>query len=109
MKMTNGRCQLYRHFSKDGKLLYIGITTHESGRRKQHQVEAKWFAEIANVEVVEFETREQAAEAERAAIASEAPLFNIESRRTLSKKPEAGRKRDERERMRERGFVLRQF
>jgi len=101
----SAKCQLYRHFSKDGQLLYVGITDCESRRRAQHKIEAKWFGEIANVEVVEFASRELAAAAERAAIETERPIFNIESRRAISEKPEARRKRDERDRYRAAGLV----
>src|ERR1043166_6396336 len=98
------KCQLYRHYDANGKLLYVGISNSETKRRKEHKIEAKWFQEIARVEVVDFESREDAAAAERTAIAAEQPIHNNESRRTISQKLEAERKRQERARKREAGL-----
>lgn len=97
------KCTLYRHFDAQGNLLYVGITNYEPKRRNEHKLEAKWFKEIARVETAEFDTRAEAAVAEITAIFTEKPLHNIESRRVISQKAEAQRKRLERERKRTSG------
>lgn len=98
------KCSLYRHFSSDGTLLYIGISNLEKRRRLQHKSEDKWFKEIARVEVVDFPSREEAKKAERESIERERPKYNIESRRVLSQKPEARRVRAHRARLKESGL-----
>jgi predicted GIY-YIG superfamily endonuclease len=98
------KIQLYRHFAKDGTLLYVGISKSEVKRRKQHAGEAKWFSEINRVEIEEFENREAALAAEKAAILTERPVHNIESRRVLSKKADAKRQAKMRLKRRADGF-----
>ncbi len=98
-------CTLYRHFDAQGNLLYVGITNYEPKRRMEHKLSAKWFKEIARVETAEFDTREQAAAAEIAAILVEKPLHNIESRRVISQKAEAQRKRLQRARQSAQGLA----
>lgn len=67
---------LYRHFSQDGELLYIGISLSAVQRLKQHKADKGWAGEIASVHIDYFPTRAAALEAERNAITREKPLFN---------------------------------
>lgn len=69
--------QLYRHFDDKGKLLYVGISLSALARLCQHRVHSEWYARIRNVTIQNFDTREQALEAERLAIQNEKPLHNI--------------------------------
>lgn len=71
------RTALYRAFDAHGSLLYVGISINALRRIAQHSDNAIWFSELASFEVEWFETRSEAAEAEKAAIQSEAPRFNI--------------------------------
>jgi DNA-binding transcriptional regulator YiaG len=68
---------LYRHFSTSGELLYVGISLHAVTRLPQHKSSAPWFDSVASVTMDAFETKSEAAEAERRAIASEKPRFNV--------------------------------
>ena len=68
--------QLYRHYSADGELLYVGISLSAINRLQQHSDSAAWFPSIAKVEVEKFEDRQAAIEAEIKAIKEEHPLFN---------------------------------
>ena len=70
------RTSLYRHYSKDDELLYIGISLSAINRLKQHEQHSTWFDDIARVEVEHFDTRSEARAAERAAIKSEKPKYN---------------------------------
>ena len=54
---------LYRYFSADGALLYIGISNAP-------------FTRIGRIEVEWFSTKSKASDAERRAIASESPAWN---------------------------------
>ena len=67
---------LYRHFDKDGALLYIGISFSAVVRLAQHKEHAHWFDKIAKVEVLNYATKQDALEAERHAIETEKPLYN---------------------------------
>ena len=70
--------QLYRHYDADGALLYIGASQSTLQRLSGHRASSHWFWRIALVKIEHYATREQAAQAETAAIAAEQPLFNIE-------------------------------
>jgi predicted GIY-YIG superfamily endonuclease len=69
--------QLYRHFDKDGALLYVGISLSAVARLAQHKAASAWFKEITKIDVCEFPSREDALAAERAAIHAEKPKHNI--------------------------------
>jgi excisionase family DNA binding protein len=68
---------LYRHFDKDGNLLYVGISINFLVRLSQHRDVSFWFSKIAEVKVEKFETRRMALEAETAAILKENPAHNL--------------------------------
>lgn len=67
---------LYRHFDAAGNLLYVGISLNAVARLYQHSIGAKWFRDIARIEVEWHPSRSAAAAAEIAAIRSERPLHN---------------------------------
>jgi excinuclease UvrABC nuclease subunit len=69
---------LYRHYGKDGTLLYVGVSLSAFQRLAQHRTNAHWFEQITRVEMETFSTRQQALNAERIAIINENPLFNIQ-------------------------------
>lgn len=71
------KTQLYRHFDKDGTLLYVGISLSAIYRLSQHGDHSEWFNSISRVEIESFETREMAIEAEARAIFNEKPKHNI--------------------------------
>jgi len=68
--------QLYRHWDKDGRLLYAGIACNHVNRLSQHRGDSAWFPLIAKITIEHFESREAALIAERRAIRSEHPIFN---------------------------------
>jgi predicted DNA-binding transcriptional regulator AlpA/predicted GIY-YIG superfamily endonuclease len=72
----SGCTALYRHFDKHGDLLYVGISLNAAARLSQHR-NKPWFAQIANVTVEKFATREEALAAEKRAIMDELPRFNV--------------------------------
>ena len=76
--------QLYRHFDGERKLLYVGISLSTFARLSQHKDHSDWFKKIKSVEIENFETREEAMAAERKAIQSEDPMFNIAMKKTLA-------------------------
>lgn len=68
---------LYRHFNSSGDLLYVGISLSWPARTKAHAQGARWFDQVARIEIENFSTREGALEAERQAIKSEKPQYNV--------------------------------
>lgn len=68
--------QLYRHYDKDGLLLYVGISSNFFARPHKN---SKWFYRIATITIEHYETRNLALEAETAAIVAEKPVFNLHS------------------------------
>lgn len=67
---------LYRHFSKSGTLLYVGISDDHRVRFSSHMKYAEWKERIATITLEKHATRAAAAAAEIAAIETEHPLFN---------------------------------
>ena len=68
---------LYRHYSDDGTLLYVGITNDPIKRDKQHMASSDWRAMVARTLTVWHTDRTSAEAAERWAIQNENPLHNI--------------------------------
>lgn len=77
--MTRARpCELYRHFDKDGVLLYVGISYSSVERlMKGHRQNAHWFDQVARIEIERFSSRAEALKAEKAAISKDLPRFNV--------------------------------
>ena len=69
--------KLYRHFDKDGKLLYVGISLNAVARLAQHKNHSHWFNEIASVTIESFDSRNEALFAETRAVQNEKPIHNI--------------------------------
>jgi hypothetical protein len=77
----NNKChsdptQLYRHYDKEGRLLYIGLSYSAWRRLVDHAIHSPWFQHIAVVTIETLPNRAAAIEAEREAIRVEKPLMN---------------------------------
>lgn len=72
----NEATTLYRHFDKQGELLYVGITNQPSVRLTAHGNSSEWAKDIDSVKEEIFRNRPLAMEAERLAIISEKPVWN---------------------------------
>ena len=68
--------KLYRHFDKEGALLYVGISLNALNRLAQHKAASGWFEDIHKVEIETFVNRVSALNAERTAIETEKPKWN---------------------------------
>jgi hypothetical protein len=77
--------QLYRHFDKNGQLLYVGVSLSTVVRLSQHREYSKWYDQIANVTIQNYNTREEALEAETQAIKNENPKYNIKKTKIKEK------------------------
>jgi hypothetical protein len=83
----NGETHLYRHFNKDGALLYVGISINALCRLKRHEDVSSWFDEIHRVDIERFSSREAALTAECEAIKRETPLHNVRHNRHTKADP----------------------
>lgn len=75
-KLARNEAQLYRHFDKEGQLLYVGISCNHVTRLSQHRSNSSWFPLIASITIEQFKTKSDAEKAERIAIVKERPIFN---------------------------------
>jgi len=71
------RCALYRHFDAAGVLLYVGISDAPVVRGKSHAKYSNWVRFAVRMEAEWLDSREAAERAERAAIRTERPIFNV--------------------------------
>lgn len=69
--------RLYRWFSQDGTLLYIGISKNLRQRVKAHDKASAWIGEASVMTVEHYPNRQAALLAERKAIRAESPLHNV--------------------------------
>ncbi len=69
---------VYRFFDDRDVLLYVGMTNSLSHRLAQHEAKKSWWRAVSSVTIEHYNTREQAAIAEREAIRAELPYWNIE-------------------------------
>lgn len=72
------RTAVYRLFSSDGELLYIGVARNPPERMKFHRQFKKWWAEVSRTTEEWFDNRALALDAEAVAIREERPLYNIQ-------------------------------
>jgi predicted GIY-YIG superfamily endonuclease len=73
---------LYRHFNKEGKLLYVGITNRVGRRIKDHVKTSGWFERVKSITLESFDTREDVVQAEIKAIKTENPEYNKQHKQT---------------------------
>lgn len=67
---------VYRHFDKDGALLYVGVCGDYSKRRQHHRGRAPWRSLLHREELEYYETMREALDTERTAIHAERPIHN---------------------------------
>lgn len=68
---------LYRHYDKDDNLLYIGVSISSIGRYQSHRSQSHWAKDITTMTTEWFDSERLALRAEKKAIKSEKPIYNI--------------------------------
>lgn len=68
---------LYRMFDTAGVLLYVGITFRPETRFYAHEQGKSWWHEVAEITLEHFAGRATVEEAERVAIRTERPKYNV--------------------------------
>lgn len=76
-KFWDGRPVLYRLYDVDGRLIYIGSTSHMPDRIGKHRHQVWWLPLVAKMRVEIHPTIAAARQAEREAIIAEKPAYNI--------------------------------
>ena len=69
---------VYRCFDADGVLLYVGRTSRPRSRLKAHSILSPWWKNGVRVQIKLHKNRDASVIAERDAIRTERPLFNIQ-------------------------------
>jgi len=75
--LAKRRHALYRFYDTVETPIYTGITSALGGRWGSHDHDKEWWAEVATARVEHYRTRPLALAAERKAIETEYPLYNI--------------------------------
>lgn len=70
-------CTLYRMYDADGALLYVGISTNLDRRLGNHEAGKPWWPQVVQITVEHHRNRVLAEIAERNAIVTEKPRWNI--------------------------------
>ncbi len=76
MPHDSGPTTLYRLFSAEEDLIYVGIAGNPGRRFEQHAEDKPWWSAVATIRLEHFDTRDAARAAERHAIATELPYRN---------------------------------
>ena len=71
------KTQLYRWFDKDDNLLYVGISYSAMVRASQHKDASHWYDAAVKSTIENFNCRDDAIKAERLAIITEKPKYNV--------------------------------
>jgi hypothetical protein len=79
-QVLDGPTHLYKHYGRDRKLLYVGISLSALQRLIQHRSDAEWFDQIHMIIVRKYPTRKAARAAELKLILDKNPPFNREKR-----------------------------
>jgi predicted GIY-YIG superfamily endonuclease len=74
------RTALYRLYDADGHLLYVGVTGDPATRWHGHAHDKGWWPQVALRQVEWKATREEALAAEKEAIYTERPKYNVNHR-----------------------------
>jgi len=70
---------LYRLVARDGRLLYVGISTNPIERWRKHAQKKPWWPEVDRIDIEWIAQNWVALDREREVIKAERPLYNIRS------------------------------
>lgn len=78
IEFTEPPTALYRLFGASKLLLYIGVSGSLSLRMRQHAADKPWWPEVRLKTLTWYASRDEALEAEAAAIRAERPVHNLQ-------------------------------
>ena len=67
---------VYRHYDKNGVLLYVGATYNWAIRYETHKYKAAWNNDLTWMKIERYDTKQKALLAEKKAIIKENPMYN---------------------------------
>lgn len=70
---------VYRLYDADYRLLYVGQSVNLAQRLATHGREKQWWSDVDTISVEHFPSKDAAARAERRALCSEAPRYNVQN------------------------------
>lgn len=73
--VRSDQTDVYRFYSSDGYLLYVGLSCSTAARMSQHRQSAFW-QQVSKIEIEHFPNRDAASARERELIALAGPLYN---------------------------------
>lgn len=77
LSMDSQPTTLYRLYDAESRLLYVGIAAEWARRMVEHSKTKEWWDLVASVDVEFLQTRADALEAERHAILTGRPVYNV--------------------------------
>lgn len=69
---------VYRMYDATGVLLYVGYSTNIAARIQNHQWRTAWIEDVVDITLAHYPDVHAARDAERVAIKTEAPRYNIQ-------------------------------
>lgn len=91
--MPDGPTTLYRFYDQNGVLLYVGVTSVGPSRWADHEHHRSWWALVTRADAEHYPDRASAHAAEKVAIRSEQPPWNISHKLPRSPKQAPRRRR----------------
>lgn len=74
------RTYVYRIFDKEGRLIYVGASANPEARLLAHKHTSWWYPQVGRIKIKVYRTRTEATDAEKLAIRSEFPRWNVNLR-----------------------------
>jgi predicted GIY-YIG superfamily endonuclease len=75
-RVLDGPTSLYKYYSKEKRLLYVGISLSALQRLAQHRRTSAWFDQVHMVIIQKYKTRKAALAAEKKLIQAKNPAYN---------------------------------
>lgn len=88
--MTEELTYLYRFYDRWFALLYVGITSGVPTRFESHAKSKDWWPDVRHIDIERYDSRSEAARAEREAITKEAPAYNVQHGTAPRRRPNQG-------------------
>lgn len=79
-RLADSRTYVYRLFDRQGRLIYVGATVDPETRISVHRQTTWWGPQIHRIKIKVYPNRQQANDAEKEAIRTEHPRWNINLR-----------------------------
>lgn len=67
---------VYKHLSKKGEIIYVGLTCNLKIRTYNHASVSRWFSKVSKIQIERYPNHFQALQAERFLIREHSPKYN---------------------------------